>query len=1060
MKKLYAIFIFIFCFTGSFLQAQSTLLYSENFQTGGGSFTLNGSGPGTNTGTNQWIVNNSYSGAPTYQDTYPEDSTYSGTIAFAPYSQYLHIYDAPSGITNDSYNPSNSSDRFAYTTNGICTMGMDSVHFSFFYLCEGSANDYGEVYYSVNSGPWIATGFSQYNNKYKWKYEDIADPAFNNVNNIRFGFRWHNSGASPDSVAFAIDDINVVGTFNPSSVTLTVDSVSPNPVCQGGLLALYWHLSDTLCDGTYSIDLSDQFGNFTTTNAWVASIYYPQTSGAFYIILPSTVPPGNCYKLRLRRTSPAPVFTGIASACFSIVSCPNVITTLQPVVTYDTNAVCVNSAIDVPFYSTGVYSASNVYTAQLSDSNGVFGATPPVVGTFPNSGTYDPALGSPPGTVSGLVPNVPAGCGYYIRVVSSNPPVIGAPWGPFCIGHCDITTNNAQDLHFCVTDCAVNPAGADSLIDIDVNTYNTTAVYNPGNLFETQLLSSMTFAQIGSNGILGSVAATGDTTLNIHIPCKDSLPLIGVPTGMNYLRVIATNSSDPDNSLGSLIRLTIGAPRSTAETITSYDFTTFTPRDTFCVGDIVALFFSPYNYSDGSTYMWSCSAINGGVPFVSPSGANSNSLYVNLGGQGIITFKVQETNYGCVGPWSPVDTIVVLGVPNVTVSGPHIVCQGDTNTYSVLFNNSTYYSWSTTGGVVVDTSNNVIDMAYPNTGSYQIMLSAINQCGTANSTFNVTVKPYPTANAGNDTVICSSSAVTLSTPVGTGYGYTWSTGSTVIGNASSIVVSPTVTTTYVISVSVTGGCVSYDTVTVIVSTLSDSVSSTLAGCNTNDGTATVTPIGGNAPYTYTWSNNQTTQTAIALAPGTYTCIVTDASGCSVPAVVTVTSISSLNPDAGPTVTITAGQSTQLNGTGGLFYSWTPSADLSCSNCQNPVASPTVTTTYTLTVSDSTGCTETDTVTVFVDLDCSGGVFLPNAFSPNGDNQNDILYVRGECIETIDFYIFNRWGEQVFHTNDPTVGWNGTWRGVPCENAVFTYLIKGTLIDGTVIDKKGNVSLIK
>ncbi len=1058
MKKL--LFIFSLCFVSStMLTAQNILLFTENFQTGGGTFTLNGAGPGTNTGSNEWIVNNQYTGAPTYQNTYSQDSTFSGTIAFAPFSQNLHIHDAPSGITNVNYNPSNASDRFAFMTNGMCTMGMDSVHFSFFYLCQGSATAYGQVYYSVNNGPWIQTGLAQYNNMYKWKYEDITDPAFSNVNNLRFGFRWENdNGPSPDSVSFAIDDINIAANYN-NNVTIVVDSVSPNPVCQGGLLYIWWSLSDTLCDGTYAIDLSTPTGNFPGSNSWVANIFYPQTSGLFAILLPSTAGIGNCYKIRIRRTSPSPTFTGTASACFQIIACPNVITTLQPVVTFDSNAVCVGSVIDVPFYSTGVFGGANVYTAQLSDSNGVFAAVPPVIGTFPNSATYDPALGSPPGTVAGLVPNVPPGCGYYIRVVSSTPAVIGAPWGPFCIGQCDIETNNTMDLDFCVTDCAISPNGADSLIDIDVNSFNTTAVYNPGNVFTTQLMSSMTFGQIGSDGILGSVAATGDTTLNIHIPCKDSLPIYGLPIGMNYLRVVATNSSVPDNSLGTLIRLTIGAPNSTPPTITSYDYTTFIPTDTFCTGDIAALFFSPYSYSANSTYMWMCNGINNGNPFVSPSGANSNSLYVSLGGPNTLTFYVQETSYGCVGPWSPVHTIVVLGVPNVNVAGPHIVCQGDTNVYTAFFNNSTYYSWGTTGGTIIDTSNNIIEMAYPNIGAYQITLNAINQCGSANSTFNITVKAYPTANAGNDTAICMSSPVTLTTPPGTGYGFTWMNGATVIGNTNTITVTPTQTTTYFLSVAVTGGCISYDTITVFVNTISDTSSSTDASCNVDDGTATAQPIGGSPPYTYLWSNGQNTQTAVGLAPGTYTCYVVDAYGCSFTATVNVSSVSALNPDAGPTVTITQGQTTQLNATGGSNYIWSPPADLSCVVCQNPIASPTVTTTYTLTVSDSLGCVRTDTVTVFVDIFC-GEVFLPNAFSPNGDNQNDVLYVRGACIEYMDFYVFNRWGEQVFHSTDPAFGWDGTWRGVACENAVFTYLVKGKLFDGTEINKKGNVSLVK
>ena len=225
MKKL--IFLFSFYFLSCIiLHSQNLLLFSENFQTGGGTFTLNGAGPGSNTGNNQWIVNNQFSGAPTYPNTFTQDSTYSGTISFAPFSQNLHIHDAPSAITNCNYDPGSSSDRFASMTSGLCTVGMDSVHISFFYLCQGSPTAYGEVYYSANNGPWVQTGLTQYSNRYKWKYEDITNPAFANVNDLRFAFRWvNNNGPSIDSVAFAIDDINVVANFN-TNITISVTNVA------------------------------------------------------------------------------------------------------------------------------------------------------------------------------------------------------------------------------------------------------------------------------------------------------------------------------------------------------------------------------------------------------------------------------------------------------------------------------------------------------------------------------------------------------------------------------------------------------------------------------------------------------------------------------------------------------------------------------------------------------------------------------------------------------------------------------------------------------------------
>src|SRR5665213_3604857 len=105
------------------------------------------------------------------------------------------------------------------------------------------------------------------------------------------------------------------------------------------------------------------------------------------------------------------------------------ITTLQPIITLDTNAICVGSVIDVPFYSSGVFSAGNVYSAILSDSAGNFISDTSIMGTFPSMQSYDPSLGSLPGTVSGIVPDVPDGCNYYIHVISNHAPCVGSNYG-------------------------------------------------------------------------------------------------------------------------------------------------------------------------------------------------------------------------------------------------------------------------------------------------------------------------------------------------------------------------------------------------------------------------------------------------------------------------------------------------------------------------------------------------------------------------------------------------------------------------------------------------------
>jgi gliding motility-associated-like protein len=120
-----------------------------------------------------------------------------------------------------------------------------------------------------------------------------------------------------------------------------------------------------------------------------------------------------------------------------------------------------------------------------------------------------------------------------------------------------------------------------------------------------------------------------------------------------------------------------------------------------------------------------------------------------------------------------------------------------------------------------------------------------------------------------------------------------------------------------------------------------------------------------------------------------------------------------------------------------------------------------TTIYTLTVSDG-ACTRSDTTEVKVyEVICEDPyVFIPNAFSPNGDSENDVLYVRGIWIEKMIFRIFDRWGEIVFESTDPTIGWDGTFRGRKLDPDVYDFYLDVTCIGGLKSITKGNVTLMK
>lgn len=121
--------------------------------------------------------------------------------------------------------------------------------------------------------------------------------------------------------------------------------------------------------------------------------------------------------------------------------------------------------------------------------------------------------------------------------------------------------------------------------------------------------------------------------------------------------------------------------------------------------------------------------------------------------------------------------------------------------------------------------------------------------------------------------------------------------------------------------------------------------------------------------------------------------------------------------------------------------------------------PTKTTAYTVTVTDQFGCTATASVTVKV-ISCEESLFVPNAFSPNGDSKNDEFRVRSNFISDIEIVVYNRWGQEMYKAKDAEAGWNGTFNGEKLGPDVFGYCVIYTCPDNTKHTKLGNVSIIK
>jgi gliding motility-associated-like protein len=249
---------------------------------------------------------------------------------------------------------------------------------------------------------------------------------------------------------------------------------------------------------------------------------------------------------------------------------------------------------------------------------------------------------------------------------------------------------------------------------------------------------------------------------------------------------------------------------------------------------------------------------------------------------------------------------------------------------------------------------------------------------------------------------------------------------------------------------------------------------TVFNCFTNTGSINITnTTGGNPPYTYALGNGNfaTTDNWTVTAADTYTVFAQDATGCTASATIAVQEPSNWEINAGRDTTIVLGDSLRIVPTLTTFsvmqYAWQPPTGLSCTTCKRPIATPTTTTTYTVTATDRNGCTNQDQITITVKD--NKNVYIPNVFTPNDDGKNDFFTAFGgnNILKITKMQIFDRWGESVYAATDiPLNGntkqtaWDGNFNGKPLNPGVFVYAIEIEFTNGKIRLFKGDVTLLR
>ena len=155
--------------------------------------------------------------------------------------------------------------------------------------------------------------------------------------------------------------------------------------------------------------------------------------------------------------------------------------------------------------------------------------------------------------------------------------------------------------------------------------------------------------------------------------------------------------------------------------------------------------------------------------------------------------------------------------------------------------------------------------------------------------------------------------------------------------------------------------------------------------------------------------------------------------------------------------MTYGEPVNLNGsTGESDFYWESNSWLSCSTCLNPSINPSETTQYILHAIDSAGCENSDTVEVNI----KGSIFTPNSFTPNDDGLNDEFEIKGENIKNFELWIYNRWGENIFHSTKISDFWDGKYLGNKCKIDTYLWIIEFLDFNQNFQIIKGHVNLLE
>ena len=518
-----------------------------------------------------------------------------------------------------------------------------------------------------------------------------------------------------------------------------------------------------------------------------------------------------------------------------------------------------------------------------------------------------------------------------------------------------------------------------------------------------------------------------------------------------------------------------------AATISNIIYTanpTITNPDVFLCRNAASTFTIQNNYTNPSL------SINWNVFGLSPytNAVNPTAFFASNFGNFNNNFAVinNGTSY-CLDTIKLIQNISVRGpnlsftAPTVPVCAPASIIFLNTSTPYLVTDTVKLWYWNYGLQIVNDTIFQPPTVVYPGVTNYTVKLFAKDKNGCIDSlTKIITTKasPFLRVFPRLDTLCLGQSSTIIAYHSDT---LLWSPAAVVSCITCDTIMATPTTSQYIFAAAKNSiGCTSRDSAFVIVQTpfVAAATVSPVYICVNDSVKINVTPLGKKIIWLpATNISNSTIYNPIVspLTTTTYTATLIDSANCftsNTNVVVIVKSLPTVN--AGPDLFLPYNIPFTLNPTysaNTALYNWTPATNLSCTTCPSPEITPLEEQQYIIKVTSDSACVGKDTINIAVECKYAN-IFMPSAFTPNGDNTNDYYYPLTRGIKTISrFIIYNRYGQKVFEAknfmpNIKSLGWNGKINGEVQIAATYVYILTASCFSGETIEKKDSFILIK